>query len=53
MYNQIDNQKSIVDVSTGIKYILDAKTNRILTYMDRYGNIYNKKHQLVDNINNY
>ena len=53
MYNKFSNQESVVDVSTGVKYIFDRQTKRILTYMDRYGNIYNKNHRLVDNINNY
>ena len=39
--------KTVVDAAEGITYIIDARTNKILSYADRYGNIYNENNKMV------
>ena len=39
--------RTVVDAEKGRTYIIDATTNKILSYADRYGNIYNKNNQMV------
>ena len=39
--------RTIVDAQNGRTYIIDKKTNEIISSADRYGNIYNSKGKLV------
>ena len=39
--------KTVVYAEKGRTYIIEATTNKILSYADRYGNIYNSNNKMV------
>lgn len=43
----INQTKTVVDAEKGRTYIIDKRTNKILSYADKYGNIYSSRNKMV------
>lgn len=39
--------KSVTDAQNGITYIIDKKTRQITSYRNKYGQIFDTKHNLI------
>lgn len=43
----IEQMKRVIDAEKGRTYLIDKRTNKILSYADKYGNIYNSSNKMV------